>query len=240
VRHLVGELDHPDPKAKLKELDPPKGLGEQIRKLVLDVDVARLKIPFLQAASDKVIPHPDVLAPFMKNGVPCQGQSGLAVHPEFHRSSVSAEEITKQSNKPERLSQSGGSCYVLCLAVEQSHHLLLDRLPANEALDEKEDPARALAGVDVADVVTVAVPDKVCLPRAPRVVETMVESPRNIADDPLHSLLVLRCRSLHEPTNVADGECQVQPCVGEVAKAPHKTPVLRSIHLLRRAVTTQL
>jgi hypothetical protein len=67
----------------------------------------------------------------------------------------------------------------------------------------------------------------------------MVESPRNIADDPLHSLLVLRCRSLHEPTNVADGECQVRTCVGEIVKAPHKTPVLRSIHLLRRAVAAQ-
>jgi hypothetical protein len=89
-------------------------------------------------------------------------------------------------------------------------------------------------------VVVVAVPDKVCLPRAPRVVEVVVESPRNIADDPLHSLLVLCYQSLHEPTNVADGECQVRPCVGEVAKAPHKMPVLRSVHLLRRAVTGQL
>jgi hypothetical protein len=119
--------------------------------------------------------------------------------------------------------------------------LLLDRLPANETLaEEEEDPAHALAGVDVAGVVAVAVPDKVCLPRAPRVVEAVVESPRNIADDPIHSLLVLRCRSLHEPTNIADGECQVRPCVGEVAKAPHKTLVLRSVHLLRRAVTAQL
>jgi hypothetical protein len=68
----VGELGHPDPRAKLKELDPPKGLGEQIRKLVLGVDVARLEVPFLQAASDEVVvPHPDVLAPFMKNMVPC-------------------------------------------------------------------------------------------------------------------------------------------------------------------------
>jgi hypothetical protein len=71
VRRLVGELDHPDPGAKLKELDPPKGLGEQIRKLVLGVDVAHLEVPFLQAASDEVVPHPDVLAPFMKNGVLC-------------------------------------------------------------------------------------------------------------------------------------------------------------------------
>jgi hypothetical protein len=110
VRRLVEELDHPDPGAKLKELDPPKGLDEQIRKLVLGVDVARLEVPFLQATSDEVVPHPDVLAPFMKNEVLCQGQSGLAVHPEFHRSSVSTKEITKQSNKPERLSRSGGGC----------------------------------------------------------------------------------------------------------------------------------
>jgi hypothetical protein len=71
VHHLVGELDHPDPGAKLKELDPPKGLGEHICKLVLGVDVARLKAPFLQASSYEVVPHSDVLAPFMKNGVLC-------------------------------------------------------------------------------------------------------------------------------------------------------------------------
>jgi hypothetical protein len=136
VRHLVREWDHSDPEAKLKELDPPKSLGEQIRKLVLDVDVARLEVPFLQAASNEVVPHPGVLAPFMKNGVLHQGQSRLAVHPEFHRSSVSAEEITKQSNKSERLSQSGGGCYVLGLAAGQGHHMLLDRLPANKALAE--------------------------------------------------------------------------------------------------------
>jgi hypothetical protein len=241
VRHLVRELDHPDPGAKLKELDPPKGFGEQIRKLVLGVDVARHKAPLLQAASDEVVSHPDVLIPFMKNGVLYQGQSGLAVHHEFHRSSVSAEEITKQSNKPERLSQSGGGCYVLDLAAGQGHHLLLDQLPANEALAKEEgDPARALTGVDVTSVVTIIVPDKVCLPRAHRVVEAVVESPCNIADDPLHSLLVLRRRSLHEPTNVADGECQVRSCVGEVVKAPHKTLVLRSVHLLCCAITAQL
>jgi hypothetical protein len=153
------------------------------------------------------VPHPDVLAPFIENRVLSQGQSGLAIQLEFHRSSVSAEEITKQSNKPERLSRSGGGCYVLSLAAGQGHHLLLDRLPANETLaEEEEDPARALAGVDVTCVVTVVVADKVCLPRTPRVVEAVVESPRNIPDDSLHSLLVLRCQSLHEPTNVADGE----------------------------------
>jgi hypothetical protein len=91
VRRLVKELDHPDPGAKLKELDPPKGLDEQICKLVLSVDVARLEVLFLQAVSDEVVPHPDVLAPFMKNKVLCQRQSRLAVHPEFHCSSVSAE-----------------------------------------------------------------------------------------------------------------------------------------------------
>ena len=70
-----------------------------------------------------------------------------------------------------------GGRYVLGLAAGQGHHLLLDRLPANEALAE-EDPARALAGVDVASVVAIAVPDEVCRPRAPRVVEVVVESPQ--------------------------------------------------------------
>jgi hypothetical protein len=234
VRRLVRNLDHPGLGAELQEPDPPKRLGEQVCKLILGIDVACLDAPFLQTALN-------VLAPFMENGVLGQGQSRLAVHSEFHRSSVSTEEITKQSNKPDRLSRSGGGCYVLGLAAEQGHHLLLDRLPANETLaEEEEDLTHALAGVDVAGVVPVAVPNKVCLHRAPRVVEVVVESPRNIADDHLHSLLVLRCRSLHESTNVADGECQVRPCVGEVAKAPHKTPVLRSVHLLCRAVTTQL
>jgi hypothetical protein len=241
VCRLVGNLDHPGLRAELQEPDPPKRLGEQVCKLVLGVDVACLDAPLLQTALDEVVPHPDVLAPFMKNGVLGQAQSGLVVHSEFHRSSVSAEKITKQSNKPERLSQSGGGCYVLSLAAGQGHHLRLDRLPANETLaEEEEDPARALAGVDVAGVVVVAVPDKVCLPRVPRVVEVVVESPHNIADDPLHNLLVLRCRSLHEPTNIADEECQVRPCVGEVVKAPHKTSVLHSVHLLSRAITAQL
>jgi hypothetical protein len=81
VRRLVRELDHPNPRAKLKELDPPRGLGEQICKLILGLDVARLEAPFLQAASDEVVSHMDVLAPFMENEVVCQGQSGLAVHP---------------------------------------------------------------------------------------------------------------------------------------------------------------
>ena len=65
----MGGLNHSGPGAKLKELDPPKGLGEQIRKLILGVDVARLNASFLQAASDEVIPHPDVLAPFVSGFV---------------------------------------------------------------------------------------------------------------------------------------------------------------------------
>ena len=165
VRRLVGRLDHPGPGAELTELDHPKGLGEQVCKLVLGVDVPCLDALVLRAASDEVVPHPDVLAPFMENGVLCQGQRGLVVHPELHRFSVSAEEITMQSSEPECLSRSGGGRYVLSLAAGQSHHLLLDRLPANEALaEEEEDPACALVGVDVAGVIAVAVPDEVCCP----------------------------------------------------------------------------
>ena len=70
VCRLVGRLDHLGPRVELKELDPPKRLGEQIRKLILGVDVARLDVSFFQAASDEVIPHPDVLAPLMEHGIP--------------------------------------------------------------------------------------------------------------------------------------------------------------------------
>ena len=45
VRRLVGKLNHPGPGAELKELDPPKRLGKQVRKLVLGVDVACLVPP---------------------------------------------------------------------------------------------------------------------------------------------------------------------------------------------------
>jgi hypothetical protein len=115
-RRLVGKLGHPGPGAKLKKLDLPKGLGEQVCKLILGADVPRLDAPFCQAVSDEVVSHPDVLAPLMKHGVLGQCQSGLAVHPEFHRSSLSPEEITEQSSQPERISRSSGRRYVLGLA----------------------------------------------------------------------------------------------------------------------------
>ena len=54
VHRLVGGLDHPGPGAKLKEFDRPKGLGEQIRKLVIGVDVARLDAPVLQTGQPRM------------------------------------------------------------------------------------------------------------------------------------------------------------------------------------------
>jgi hypothetical protein len=47
---LVGQLVHLGPGAQLKELDPPKGLGEQVRKLILGVDVACLDVPLLPSS----------------------------------------------------------------------------------------------------------------------------------------------------------------------------------------------
>jgi hypothetical protein len=43
-------LVHLGPGAQLKELDPPKGLGEQVRKLILGVDVACLDVPLLPSS----------------------------------------------------------------------------------------------------------------------------------------------------------------------------------------------
>jgi hypothetical protein len=75
----VRNLSHPDLGAKLLELDPPKRLGQEVGELVLDVDVVGPDTPFIQAASDEVIPHPDVLAALMEDRVLCQGQGGLAI-----------------------------------------------------------------------------------------------------------------------------------------------------------------
>ena len=92
---------------------------------------------------------------------------------------------------------------VLCLTAGQSHHLLLDRLPADKTLaEEKHRPARTLARVDVAGVVVVTVTDEVCRVRIPRVVQVIVEGARDVADDPLDGLQMLCRRSLHEPTDV--------------------------------------
>jgi hypothetical protein len=67
-RHLVGYLGYPGPRAKLKKLDPPKGLGEQVCKLILGVDVARFDASFCQTVIDEVVPHPNMFAPFMEQG----------------------------------------------------------------------------------------------------------------------------------------------------------------------------
>jgi hypothetical protein len=104
VRRLVGKLSHPGPKTKLKKLDPPKGIGEQVHKLILGVYVACLDAPFCQTVTDEVVPHLDVLIPFMEHGVLGQHKGGLAIHPEFHCSNFSPEEITEQASKSERLS----------------------------------------------------------------------------------------------------------------------------------------
>jgi hypothetical protein len=39
-----------------------------------------------------------------------------------------------------------------------------------------------------------------------RVVQAVVEGAHDVADDPLDGLLVLHRQSLHEPTDVANGE----------------------------------
>jgi hypothetical protein len=70
--------------------------------------------------------------------------------------------------------------------------------------------------------------------------QAVVGGALDVAKDPLDNLLMLRRRSLHEPTDVANSECQVRPRVDEVAKAAHNAPILRGVDLLSRAVTTQL
>ena len=73
----MGKLNHPDPGAKFEELDPPKGLGEQVCELILGVDVARLDAPFFHTAADEVVPQSDVLSPFVENGFFARARADL-------------------------------------------------------------------------------------------------------------------------------------------------------------------
>ena len=91
--HLLGNLNHPNPGAKLLELDLPKGLGEKIDELILGVDVAGLDAPLIQTAPDEVVLDADMLVALMEDGVLRQSQGGLAVHPELHCFCVPAQEI---------------------------------------------------------------------------------------------------------------------------------------------------
>ena len=81
---LLGNLSHPNPGAKLLELDPPKGLGEKVSELILGVDIAGLDASLIQAAPNEVVLDSDMLAALMEDGVLRQGQGGLAIHPELH------------------------------------------------------------------------------------------------------------------------------------------------------------
>jgi len=75
---------------------------------------------------------------------------------------------------------SGGD--VLCFTVGHCHHLLLDRLPVDQAFGEEEHrTACALACVDVAIMVAVAVADEMRRTGIPWVVQTIVERTHDVA-----------------------------------------------------------
>jgi len=118
--------------------------------------------------------------------------------------------------------------------------MLLHQLLADQTfVKEEQCPASALACVDVAGEVTVVVLYEVLRTGTPWVVQAVVGGACDVAEDPLDGLLMLRRRSLHEATDVANGERQVWPRVDEVAKAAHNAPVLHGITLLRHAAAAQ-
>ena len=157
----------------------------------------------------------DILAALMEDGVLRQGQGGFAVHPELHCFSFSAQEIAQQLSQPESLSRSGcGSSDVLRFATGQSHHLLLEWLPADQTLAEEEQSAAgALAHVDVTSEVAVAVLDEVLRTGTPRVVQAVVGGALNVAEYPLDSLLMQQpdaeARAQHEVVEACWGLVQV-------------------------------
>ena len=76
---LLGNFNHPNPGAKLLELDLPKRLGEKVGELILGVDVADLDALIIQATSDEVVLDADMLVVLMEDKVLRQCQGGLAV-----------------------------------------------------------------------------------------------------------------------------------------------------------------
>jgi hypothetical protein len=68
VWRLLENLNHPNPGAKLLELDPPKGLGEKVSERILSVDIAGLDAPLIQEAPDEVVLDADMLVALMKDG----------------------------------------------------------------------------------------------------------------------------------------------------------------------------
>jgi hypothetical protein len=70
-------LNHPNPGAKLLELNSPKGLGEKVGELILGVDVSGLDAPLIQAAPDEVVLDADMLAVLMEDGFFAKAKADL-------------------------------------------------------------------------------------------------------------------------------------------------------------------
>lgn len=70
---LLRDLDNLNPGPQILKHNSPKKFGEEVRKLVLHVDVVSLQYHIFKAS-------PYVLDAIMEDGVLFQGQSGILVH----------------------------------------------------------------------------------------------------------------------------------------------------------------
>ena len=74
----LGNLNYPNSSTKLLELDPPKGLDEEVGELVLCIDVTSLDAPpVIQTTSDEVVLDTDMLAALMEDGVLAKAKADL-------------------------------------------------------------------------------------------------------------------------------------------------------------------
>ena len=70
--------------------------------------------------------------------------------------------------------------------------------------------------------------------------ESLVHRPLDVAQHPLDCHPVILPRIFHEPAHIPDRERDVRPSMGELAQPADNAPVVRRVHLLRRALLRQL
>ena len=81
--HLT-HLDHPQQLPQLHELGTPKGLSENISRLLICSNMVNIHLALLDTLSDKMKTSVDVFAPVMKHRILAECDCRFVVHEQPH------------------------------------------------------------------------------------------------------------------------------------------------------------
>jgi hypothetical protein len=109
-------IHHADARAKLLEPNSSKGLGENVCELLAGSDMLDVDLPGVDAVTDEMVPHLDVLAPILKHQVLSQLDGGFVVDEDGSGTALFAGHVVQQAMQPHSLTGRGGSCDILLLA----------------------------------------------------------------------------------------------------------------------------